>query len=99
MFAFLTVFLAAQIFRASRVLAHDRIITFHAAVVVGAHVARAEELAALALLALVIVTGHLVCVWDWSVASIAGNAVAVQRLWAGKGSNVDARFEIQCTCG
>lgn len=76
----LTVLFAAQIFGTSRVLANDGFVTLHAAVVVGAHVARAEELAALAFLALVVVTRHRVCVRDWSVTTIAGDAVAVLRL-------------------
>lgn len=87
---YLTVLFAAQIFGTSRVLANDGFVTLHAAVVVGAHVARAKEFAALAFLALVVVARHRFCVRDWSVTTIAGDAVAVLCLrGAEKGESAD----------
>lgn len=53
---------------------------FNAAVVVGAHVARAEQLAALGLITLAVVTLHLGRVRDRSVAAVTSEAVAVQIL-------------------
>lgn len=80
----LTVLVAAQLCRASRALAHDGVVSFHTAVVVGAHVARAEQFAALVLLALVVVTRHCARVFDGSVATVAGDGIAVHLLRCGR---------------
>ena len=78
----LTVFLAAQIGSASGILADDGVMAIDAAVIVRAHVARAQKFAALGLVALVVFALDLGRVRDRSVTAITAEAVAVQVLFA-----------------